>query len=63
MGNRILLELRTMRAIRFANEPSGDPGLPEVFQQDLSRMHPNQLAENAKTLSPEQRSQVIRKLN
>ena len=52
-----------MRAIRFANEPSGDPGLPEVFQQDLSRMHPNQLAEHAKTLSPEQRSQVIRKLN
>ena len=48
----------------LANEPAGtgfEPVLPQVFQQDLSKMHPDEMKEHAKSLSPEQRGAVLRK--
>ena len=66
-GYRILRDLQGRRCLRLANTTdagmSPETGLPDVFQSDLSKMHPTDLAFHAKSLSPEQRQVVLRKLN
>jgi hypothetical protein len=64
-GYRILRELRARRVWALANEPAGsgfEPAIPDVFQQDLSKMHPDMLRQHSSGLSPEQRGVVLRKL-
>ena len=49
----------------LANEPAGsgfEPAIPEVFQQDLSKLTPEELGRHAQSLTPEQRGTVLRKL-
>ena len=66
-GYRILRDLRSRRCLRLANTADAgvapETGLPDVFQSDLSKMHPTDLAFHAKSLTPEQRQVVLRKLN
>ena len=66
-GYRILRDLRSRRCLRLANTADAgvapETGLPDVFQSDLSKMHPTDLTFHAKSLTPDQRQVVLRKLN